>query len=364
MNFKQFSPLSKLNMSLIRSEVFEDTRKDPFRDNPRYRRFAACMESFDRNLLTLDYVLDRIAGHLNITYHKNDRQQSGEYKIVKNTILLGIDLAMFFITTKILLDDIAFFTPFYYKDPIMIGGKDIRDSEWPWDFRSMKSYFIQKNPDLDKEFAKLLSASSGWTDYICDIRKFLVHRFHDLVIGQDYWTNTCFAFLYEFNKKKDFIPDILSYIAKTYFKLTKFLTGCEMFFKNKCEAQFPSFSYFHEGSTFANALNKRHLFFAAFGRILTNKILIKIHPNRRNTIPGILEDIMRQEQCSCDKCNSFDIQIKPTLNEFILISAKCTCGNILTIPLIVEKKFFPYFMDKNRREHFWGLLPYTLDKLG
>lgn len=361
--FKRFAPLNKLNMGLTRSEVFKSKKGSLFLDSsPRYQRFAACMESFGRNFLSLKYILDRIASHFHITYSKEDRERAGEYRMVKNTVLLCVDLDVFFITMKILLDDIAFFTPFYYKEPVIFKKEDVRDSEFPWSFRSMKKYFLEEKKAFGQEFTDLLREHSPWMDDICDIRKFLVHRFHDLDINHDFWTRTCFAFLYEFNTRKDFIPDILSYVAKTYFKFVRFLKDYEALFKNKCEKQFPSFEYFYEGSTYAKALDKVHLFFASLGRILDNRILIRVHPNRRDIVTSKLEEIMREEKCICNKCGSYKFQIRPTVEEFILISVQCTCGNLLPIPFIVEKKFFPYFMDQNRRENFWGLIPYTLNK--
>lgn len=362
--FKQFAPLNKLNMGLLRSEVFEsEINRFPLEYGLRYRKFVSCTESFRRYLLSLRYILDRIASHFSITYNKKDRQGIEKNRVIRNTVLLSVDLDAFFITMKILLDHVAFFTPFYYKQPLIKNKKDVRDLEFPWSFRSMKNYFFDEHRDFDLEFTELLLKNFPWMDDICDTRDFLVHRFHDFLIGQDYWTQTCFAFLYELlNKKKDFIPDILSYIAKIYFEFTKFLKDYEVLFKNKCEMQFPSFRYFYEGSTYANGLDRTHLFFASLGRILKNRILIRIHPNRRDIVSNKLEEIMKEEKCICTKCKDYKFQIRPTVEEFILISAQCVCGNSLSIPLIVEKKFFPHFMDQNQRDNFWGLIPYTLDK--
>ena len=364
--FKQFAPLNKLNMGLLSSEVFESEKnRFPLERSPRYKKFVACTESFRRYLLSLNYILDRVASHFSVTYNKKDRQNIDKNRVVRNTVLLSVDLDAFFITMKILLDHIAFFTPFYYKEPLKKDKKDARDLKFPWSFRSMKKHFLNNHEDFDPEFNELLLRHLPWMDDICDTRDFLVHRFHDFSIGQDYWTQTCFAFLYElFNEKKDFIPDILSYIAKIYFEFTKFLKDYEVLFKNKCEMQFSSFRYFYEGNTYANRLDRTHLFFAALGRVLKNKILIRIHPNRRNIISNKLEEIMKSEKCICIKCKSYKFQIKSTVEEYILISAQCACGNPLSIPFIVEKKFFPYFMDQNQRNVFWGLIPYTLDKQG
>lgn len=363
-SFKQFAPLNRLNAGLVRSKVFKSEKEGPFLSStPRYQRFLACMESFGRNLLGLEYILDRISSHFHITYSREDRRRAGEYRPVKNIVLLRVDLIMFFMTTKILLDNVAFFTPFYYREPIMNGkGKDVRDLERPWDFRSMKSHFTRNNRVLDQRFCDLLRNHSPWTDEICDIRKFLVHRFHDLLIDHDFWTRTYFAFLYEFNRRKDFIPDVLSYVAKVYFKFVRFLRDYEALFKYNCENQFASFEYFFQGGSYAKGLDEKHLFFVSLGRILNNKILIRIHPNRRDIITSKLEEIMREEKCTCNICGSYNFQIRPTVEQYILISVQCGCGKRLPIPFLVEKKFFPYFMVKNRRENLWGLIPYTLNK--
>lgn len=355
-SFKQFAPLNKLNMSLLHSEVFKsEANRRPLEYSPRYKNFIASTESFRRHLVSLHYILNRIATHFSITYNKKDRQGIEKNRVMQNTVLLGVDLDSFFITMKILLDHVAFFTPFYYKEPLIKSKIDVRDLLFPWSFRTMKKYFLNEHKDFDAEFNNLLLEHSHWMDDICNMRDFLVHRFHELSINQDYWTQTCFAFLYEsFNKRKDFIPDVLSYVARVYFEFTEFLKDYEALFKNKCEIQFTSFEYFYEGNTYANSLDRTHLFFATLGRILKNRILIRIHPNRRNAVSTKLEEIMKEEKCVCVKCNSYKFQIRPTVEDFILISVQCACGNPLTVPFIVEKKFFPYFMDSNQSDIFWG----------
>jgi len=268
---------------------------------------------------------------------------------------------MFFVMMKILLDDIAFFTPFYYKEPIVTSkDEDVRGSKYPWSFRDMQSYFLKKKPDFDKEFANILFKNQPWTDEICDIRKFLVHRFHDLVIDHDFWTRSYFAFLYEFNTRKDFIPDVLPYVAKVYFKFVRFVKNYEDSFRKRCEREFQSYEYFAAGSSYAGTLDKTHLFFASLGRILNNRILIRVHPNRRDAVADRLEEIMGEEKITCSDCHSYKVRMRPTVEEFVLISVECGCGKTLALPFIAEKKFFPYFMDRNRRENFWGLIPYTL----
>lgn len=363
-SFKQFNPLRRLNTSLTRSEAFQPKKQHDFLDSdPPYQRFEACTTSFERNFLSLQRTLDRIASHFHIAYSKDDGARTGQYMVVKDAILLSVDLQTFFVTMKILLDDIAFFTPFYYKRAISRRkDKDMRDSERPWGFREMKGYFLKEKSCPDQQFADLLGKHSLWMDEVCDIRRLLLHRFHSLVIDHDFWTRSYFAFVYEFNRRKGFIPDVFLYVAKVYFKLVRFLRDYEVIFKNRCAEQFSSFEYFSEGCSYVRKLNEVHLFFASLGRILDNRILIRVHRNRRRTIARKLEEIMREENLVCNECCSFGFQIRPTVEESVLISAQCACGKALPIPLIVEKKFFPYFMDKNRRENSWGLIPYTLDK--
>jgi len=366
-SFKQYNPLYKLNMGLIRSEVFAEERSFGKERSFRYKRFSACMESFSRNYMRLERLLDRLAKDHNITYTKEDRTNVSKYQQVKDSMLLGNDLVMFFIVMKILLDDVAFFTPFYYRNPIPYGRKkkisDLRDSEWAWNFKQMRGCFFGKNSP-DEEFASLLKGERDWIDEVCHIRNLLIHVFHDLSIDHDYWTSAYYAFLYEFNQRKDFMPNVLTYVAKIYYRFGRFLNNYEQFFKKRCEKQFPSFEYFYEGHTTAGGLNKTHLFFGGLGRILYNKILIRIHPNIRGKIQPMLENFLREENIACDICKAYDIETKPTVENFVLVSVKCKCGNSLPIPMIVEKKFYPNFMDKGRRNLRlrWGLIPYTLDK--
>lgn len=363
-SFKQFGPLLRLNTSLIHSEAFQPKKQVDFlRSDPPYKRFEACTTSFERNLLSLQRTLDRIASHFHITYSRDDPARSGEYIVVRDPVLLRLDLQTFFVTMKVLLDDIAFFTPFYYKNAISWGkDKDVRDSKWPWGFIQMKRHFLEDKSRADQQFTDLLRKHSPWTDEVCKMRRLLLHRFHNLVIDHDFWTRSYFACVCEFYRRKDFIPDVFLYVAKVYFKLVRFLKDYEVLFKKSCAEQFSSFDYFSEGSPYAGKLNEVHLFFASLGRILENRILIRVHHNRRGTIANKLERIMREGNLVCNECRSYRFQVRPTVEEFVLISAQCDCGKALPIPLIVEKKFFPYFMNQNRRENLWGLIPYTLDK--
>jgi len=155
-SFKQYNPLYKLNMGLIRSEVFP--QKKAFRCEPsfRYKKFCACMHTFERNyFMRLRCLLRRLAENFNITYMKKDRIEILKYQVVKDSMFSGNDLVMFFIVVKILLDDMAFFVPFYCKEPILYGKKkvDIRDSEHPWSFKGMENHFL-KSKSLDQEFSR------------------------------------------------------------------------------------------------------------------------------------------------------------------------------------------------------------------
>ena len=360
-SFRHYNPLYRLNTGLLRSDTFPQKGFFDSNPNPRYLRFCACMKSFDRNYIRLHRLLDSIARCLNITYTKDDRTNISKYLSATDSMFIGNEIVMFFFIIKILLDDVAFFTPFYYSEPFAYGKvKDIRDSERPWSFYGMYRYFVTHGT-TDREFTDMLQGNTIWTDEVCNTRNFLTHNFHDLYIHHDSWTAAYYAFLYEFNKKRNFIPNVLSYIAKTYYKLVSFLKSYEAFFKKRCEIHFPSFKYFHEGHTTSGRLDKTYLFFGGLGRMIDNRILIRIHPNIRGKIPCLLEKFLQEENISCAKCKKYNIEINPTVGNYILISAKCNCDNRLPVPTIVEKKFYPHFMDQNRRDELWGLIPYTLN---
>ena len=123
----------------------------------------------------------------------------------------------------------------------------------------------------------------------------------------------------------------------------------ERHFKNRCHEQFPIFKYSMSGQAYANGLDKTHLFFAGLGRLLKNNILIRIHPGRRNQVPKILEYYMREEKVVCDTCDTYKIQIQPTIEHHVIISSHCDCAKSLPISLKVEKNFYPHFMDQNQR---------------
>ena len=350
-----------MNRGLIKSEVFPEKIIFPFEPSLRYKRFASCMESFCRNYIRLQRLLDSIAAHLNITYKGRNEKQVGQYQVVKESINLENDLMMFFVVVKILLDDVAFFTPFYYKTPIIKNKKDVRDSKWAWSFGDMTTYFLE-NKTYDNDFSIMLCKEESWTNEVCRIRRFLMHNFHDLSLHQDYWSNACCVFLWTFNTKKDFIPNVTTYIAKIYYKLVRFLKQYDIFFKEKCEVQFKSFEYFYAGVTVAGGINRTHLFWGGLGRLIENAILIRIHPKRRNQVIPLLEKLLKEENVACVECNGYNVKIQPTVEHFVRISATCKCGSVLNIPIIVEKKFYPYFMDQNNQHSLYGLIPYTLDK--
>lgn len=360
-NFIQFHPLNRLNRGLIQLDIFNRENSKPFQRSVREQRFAACMESFYRNVIRLHRLLDSIAGHLNVSYDSKDRKQPYQYHIVKNSITLGNDLFLFFVVMKVLLDDMAFFVPFYFPEPIKYGKKvqDLRDEESSLSFSQFEYFFFQ-NEDLDKDFANILKANDEWTKEICNTRNFLVHQFHDISLYDDYWTHSCCALLYEFYKLKTFIPNMLTYVAKTYFCFVRFTHQYEEHFKKMCEIRFPKFEYFSSGHAYSSGLGKTHLFFSGLGRLLQNGILIRIHPAQRMRIPKILEYFMREERIVCGICSRYEIKIKPFIENYVIIFSYCGCGNPLSIPLRVERNFYPHFMDQNQKHIIDSLIPYEL----
>lgn len=359
-NFKCFSPLQRLNAGLSHTKVFgNESKLNPF-GNRRHHRFAACNDSFRDNLLGLNYSLRRIGEHYRLTYKKEDRIEAAKNKTIQNTILLSMDIESFIVRLKESLDCLAFFIPFYYRDPLIHKKMDARDLRDPWAFRTMKKHFID-GKTKDRVFKKILIENGDWIEDILWKRDILCHKFHRLSIDQDYWTNSCYAYLYEFNKKRDFIPDVLSYVSIMYFKLVKLLILIEAHFKNKCEKEIAGYQYFYAGSTYANRMNKIHYFFASFGKILDGKILIRIHPNMRNEIEPRLRQALSNLKIKCPKCKETRFKIKPTTENFVLIAAYCDCQKTIYLGDSVSKRFFPHFFDKNKK--YWGLVPvYELEE--
>lgn len=353
-NFKYFSPLQKLNEGLFQARVFEGDTKIDLLGGRRYYRFVACQESFRDNLLDLNYSLRRIGEHYQLTYKKDDRLSAAKYKIIPNTILLSVDLETFFLKIKALLDCIAFFVPFYFSVPLLHQKQDVKDLRNPWAFRTMKKHFID-GKTIDRPFKIILSDNNDWIEDILWKRDVLYHKFHRLSVSQDYWTNSCYAYLYEFNKIRDFIPDILSYVSVAYFNLVKFLEALEAHFKNKCEKEIADYKYFHEGSSFGNKMDKVHYFFVSFGRLLEGKILMRIHPGMRKEIEARLIPILINLNFRCSKCKKYVVKVKPTVENFVLISTRCACGNIIPLGGSVSKRFFPFFF--NRNQQYWSLVP-------
>lgn len=359
-NFKYFSPLQRLNAGLFQAKVFDGETKINLFGGRRYHRFAACSEAFRYNLLGLNYSLQRIGEHYRLTYKKEDRVNATKYITIQNTVLLAIDLESFFLRLKELLDCIAFFIPFYYQKPFKHQKQDARDLKDPWAFRTMKKHFID-GKTIDKPFNEILINNNDWIDDVLRKRDILYHKFHRLDIEHDYWTNSCYAFFYEFNKKRDFIPDILLYVSNTYFNLVKFLVAMEEHYKDKCEKEFSGYKYFYDGSSFANHMDKVHYFFAAFGRLVDRKILIRIHPNMRKEIEPRLNQALSNLDIKCSKCKKVVFEIKPTIENFILITAHCSCGDAIPLEGSVWKRFFPHFFDRNQNQ--WDLVPdYRLEE--
>ncbi|MBC8472914.1 MAG: hypothetical protein H8D56_25920 [Planctomycetes bacterium] len=305
--------------------------------------------------------MDSIARHFHISFNSKDRKSPYKFQLVKNDFGLGNDLLLFFTIIKILLDDISFFIPFYYKQSFKYGRKneDLRDLDRPLDFQSLKHYFYDYK-NIDNEFVEILKANEEWINDICDKRKFLIHRFHDLSIHNDWWIHAYFAFFYTFNDVKCFIPNVLTYVSRMYYNFVKFTTNIEEHFKSICQKQFSEFEYFEEGYASSRGLDKTHLFFAGLGRLLENKILIRIHPVRRNKITKTLEYFMREEKVICNKCNISNCKIQPTIEDFVIISSHCDCGKSLPIPLRVEEKFYPHFMDQSQKQVIGQLVSYDL----
>jgi hypothetical protein len=357
-SFRQFYPLNRLNSGVSKLDIFNRDYSKPLQFSSRQRRFYSCKSSFDRNFIRLHRLLDSIANHLDISYNSKDRKQPYQYRLAKKRIELCSDLFLFFVVMKVLLDDMAFFVPFYFSEPIKTRScPDLRDNIRPLSFGPLKEFFL-KNEDLDKGFVNILRANNEWTKEISETRNFLVHGFHELSLHNDFWTHSHCALFYEFNTLKNYIPNILTYVAKTYFNFVRFTQECEEHFKKMCEIRFSNFEYFDQGYAYSGGLGKTHLYFAGLGRLLHNRILIRIHPRVRPSIPKILEYFMREENIVCSICTRFEIKIKPSIENHVIISSNCGCGNPLPIPLKVERKFFPHFMDQNQKHIIDSLVPY------
>ncbi len=224
----------------------------------------------------------------------------------------------------------------------------------------MRKHFIAGKTS-DKTFKKILIQNDDWIEDVLWKRDILCHKFHRISVSHDYWTNSCYAFLYEFNKTRDFIPDILSYVSVTYFKLVEFLQDIEAYFKNKCEKGFIGYEYFYRGSSFANGMDKAHYFFVSYGKLLNGKILIRIHQNMRGEIDPQLTKALGDLEIKCSKCKKITFKTKPTIENFVLITAHCNCGNQIYLGNSVSKRFFPHFFDRN--QNYWDLVPdYKLEE--
>ena len=365
-NFKHFSPIQRLNAGFRDPQAFGSEKKINMFGGRRYHRFIACGEAFRQNILAINWILRRIAEHYKLTYKKEDRLSAGKYQIIQNTILLSMDLESFFLKLKIVLDCVAFFVPFYYKDPLLHKSngvqKDARDLNDPWAFRTMSNHFMS-GKKRDVKFRKILQVNADWIEDVLWKRDILQHKFHRMSVSHDYWTTNCYAYLYEFNQKRDFIPDVLAYVSVIYFKLVRFLKETEEHFKGVCEREILGYKYFHEGSSYSSRLDKSHLFFVAKGRVLNDKILIRIHPNLRSGIEALSVKILNDLKMVCRKCRKVNFKIRPTIEHYILISAQCSCGNVLPLSNSVAKRFTPHYFDRNNDSDLWDLRPeYKLEE--
>jgi len=361
-NFRQFYPLIRLNKSLDKLDIFNGAPSKPLEMSYRLRRYVACTESLRRNTIRFRHLLNSISKHFNISYESKRRKEPRKFQYIKNEFSLMNDLLLFVTVLKIFLDGMAFLVPFYYREALRYNKNipDLRDAERPPSFNGLKHFFFN-NEDIDVDFVSILRANEEWTNEVCNMRNFLIHRFHDLSVNNDWWTQSYYGLLYEFNDIKEFIPDTLLYVAKIYYKFVKFTKDFEEHFKNRCRDQFPEFEYFDSGHASGNCLDKRHLFFAGLGRLLENKILIRIQAKKlRSRIPKILEYFMREENIVCTSCDKFIVHINSTIEHYVVISANCDCGKLLPIPLSIEKKFYPHFMNPNKGEIGDRLVPNEL----
>jgi hypothetical protein len=351
-NFRQFSPFERLNSSVLKLSVLRPEKSKSLELEHRAKRYGACVTSFHRNTIRLHRLLDSIAGHFNVSYDSQERKAPYHFRLVKSNFGLGNDLLLFFTILKILLDDIAFFVPFYFRDPLKSGRKneDLRDLDRPFDFQALKHYFY-KRENIDGEFVEILRRNEEWINDLCDKRKFLIHRFHDLSVDNDCWTHAYCAFLYEFNNLRAFVPNVLTYVSRMYYHFVAFTEESERHFRKTCRGQFTEFEYSEAGQAYSGGLDRTHLFFAGLGRLLENKILIRIHPARRSRIPIIMEYFMREEKVVCSVCSAFRILIRPIIEDYVVISSSCNCGKPLPIPLRVEEKVFSAFHGSKSKTH-------------
>ncbi len=358
--------MQRLNAGFRDPVAFGGEKKINMFGGRRYHRFIACGEAFRQNILSINWILRRIGEHYQLTYKKADRLSAGKYQTIQNTHLLGMDLELFFLKLKMLLDCLAFFIPFYYKDPLFYrsGGiqKDARDLNDPWAFRTLSNHFLG-GKTKDVKFRKILQINTDWIEDVLWKRDILQHKFHRMAVSHDYCTTSCYAYLYEFNKKRDFIPDVLAYVSVIYFKLVKFLKDIEEHFKGVCDKEIQGYEYFYAGSSYSSRLDKAHLFFVSEGRVLSDKILIRIHPNLRDGIEALLTKILNDLKMTCRKCKKVDFRIRPTVEHYVLISAYCNCGNVLPMSNSVSKRFTPHYFDRNNDSDLWDLRPeYKLEE--
>ena len=357
-SFNQFNPLYKLNSGVGILDAYTGD-KSSLDLGVRLARFVACMQSFRKNVIRLQRLLDSISSRYGLSYKSKDRKRPYQFNFLRQFFGLENDLLLFFIIVKILLDDMALFVPFYYKESLGYGPKnrDLRDIKRPLDFQSLKKHFYD-HQKIDANFVELLKGNDEWIDEICDRRKFLVHRFHDLSAGNDFWTHSYYVLFYEFTAIKGFIPNVLIYVAKIYYSFVRFTIDFEEHFKNLCQNQFPRFEYFYAGCTVANAPNKTHLFFAGLGRLLRNDILIRIHPKQRERLAKLVEYFMREENVICRVCNKYKIHIRATTEHYVVVSSCCDCGTPLPISLGVERRIYPHFMDQSKKHIVDVLIPH------
>ena len=214
------SPLGNL---LVTINILTHLRKIKF-DKLTQKSITGFNRHFNNLCIILRRIKDENDGLVEEEGKTNKTKTVGAIYYPEFYSLLTVDLEIFFIYLKMLMDDIAGITPYFFDKKRGIIPND--------SFHSQKEWFIKKGTKLDSDFATYLQKETEWFDKIRGEREKVIH----------YQANNIIFFDKKDNKTELLYQDIWDYGFRiNQPKLKPLMNTVKGYVKN-----FYSFCKFHD----------------------------------------------------------------------------------------------------------------------
>ncbi|SRR5258706_9609608 len=140
----------------------EDFAKNGLRIDPRtpYGQAHKSGTAISRRISNLQLIMHRIRLDSGIKILPKDINQI-------DFLYLPIDYESFFIWLRLIMDLIAYLTPFFYEN----RGTTSSNS-----FNNQMQWFIEKRPEFDKDYSDFLKSNLSWFSTMRDVRDDTLHN--------------------------------------------------------------------------------------------------------------------------------------------------------------------------------------------